>query len=77
VLTNSFKPLTPELNPYAQSCLPGFLLGILIFKWLTARRLCNLFGVKGLTEWELFLILFQNVGNQSTRRHITEDLNFL
>jgi hypothetical protein len=26
-----FKPLTPELNPYAQRCLPRFLLGILIF----------------------------------------------
>jgi hypothetical protein len=25
-----------------------FLLGILIFKGLTARRLCKLFGVKGL-----------------------------
>jgi hypothetical protein len=27
-----------------------FLLGILIFKGLTARRLYKLFGVKGLTE---------------------------
>jgi hypothetical protein len=26
------NPLTPELNPSAQSCLPRFLLGILIFK---------------------------------------------
>jgi hypothetical protein len=25
-----------------------FLLGILVFKWLTARRLCKSFGVKGL-----------------------------
>jgi hypothetical protein len=43
-----FNPLTPELNPSAQRCLPGFLQGILIFKWLTARRLCKSFGVKGL-----------------------------
>jgi hypothetical protein len=40
--------LPPELNPSAQSCLPRFLLGILIFKWLTARRLYKSFGVKGL-----------------------------
>jgi hypothetical protein len=31
--------LTPELNPSAQRCLPGFLLRILIFKGFTARRL--------------------------------------
>jgi hypothetical protein len=34
--TTSVKPLTPELNPSAQHCLPSFLLGILIFKGLTA-----------------------------------------
>jgi hypothetical protein len=43
------NPLTPELNPYAQCCLQRFLLGILIFKWLTAQRLYKSFGVKGLT----------------------------
>jgi hypothetical protein len=32
------NPLTPKLNPSAQRCLPRFLLGILIFKGLTARR---------------------------------------
>jgi hypothetical protein len=42
------NPLTPELNPSAQCCLPRFLLGILIFKGLTARRLYKSFGVKGL-----------------------------
>jgi hypothetical protein len=42
------NPLTPELNPSAQRCLPRFLLGILIFKGLTARRLYKSFGVKGL-----------------------------
>jgi hypothetical protein len=42
-------PLTPELNPSAQRCLPSFLLGILMFKGLTARRLYKSFGVKGLT----------------------------
>jgi hypothetical protein len=31
--------LTTELNPSAQRCLPRFLLGILIFKGLTARHL--------------------------------------
>jgi hypothetical protein len=43
-----FNPLTPELNPSAQRCLPRFLLEILIFKGLTARRLYKSFGVKGL-----------------------------
>jgi hypothetical protein len=42
------NPLTTELNPYAQSCLPRFLLGILIFKGLTARRFYKSFGVKEL-----------------------------
>jgi hypothetical protein len=40
--------LTPELNPSTQRCLLRFLLGILIFKGLTARRLYKSFGVKGL-----------------------------
>jgi hypothetical protein len=41
--------LTPELNPSARSCLPRFfLLEILIFKGLTARRLYKSLGVKGL-----------------------------
>jgi hypothetical protein len=44
----SLNPLTPELNPSAQRFLPRFLLGILIFKGLTARRLYKSFGVKGL-----------------------------
>jgi hypothetical protein len=43
-----YKLLTPELNPYAQSCLPRIFTGILIFKGLTARRLYKSFGVKGL-----------------------------
>jgi hypothetical protein len=42
------NPLMMELNPSAQRCLPRFLLGILIFKGLTARRLYKSFGVKGL-----------------------------
>jgi hypothetical protein len=45
-----FNPLTLELNPSAQRCLPGFLLEILVFKGLTARRLYKSFGVKGLIE---------------------------
>jgi hypothetical protein len=32
----ALNPLTPELNPSAQSFLPRFLLGILIFKRLIA-----------------------------------------
>jgi hypothetical protein len=43
------NPLTQELNLSAQRCLTRFLLlGILIFKGLTARRLYLSFGVKGL-----------------------------
>jgi hypothetical protein len=36
-----------------RSTLPAeiFLLGILIFKGLTAQRLYKSFGVKGLTDW--------------------------
>jgi hypothetical protein len=48
----SIKPLTPELNPSAQRCLPRFLMRILIFKALTARRLYKSFGVKGLIIME-------------------------
>jgi hypothetical protein len=43
-----FNPSTPELNPSAQRYLPRFLLGILIFKGLTARRVYKAFGIKGL-----------------------------
>jgi hypothetical protein len=42
------NPLTPELNPSAQRCLPRLFIGILIFKGLTARRLYKSFGVKEL-----------------------------
>jgi hypothetical protein len=35
--TYFFNPLTLELNPLAQHCLPRFFTGILIFKELTAR----------------------------------------
>jgi hypothetical protein len=56
------NPLTPELNPTAQRCLTRFftgvlllepcifLLEILIFKGLAARRLYKSFGVKGLIK---------------------------
>jgi hypothetical protein len=46
--TNFIKPLTPELNPSAQRCLPRFLLWILMFKGLNARRLYKSLGVKEL-----------------------------
>jgi hypothetical protein len=42
------NPLTPELNPSAQRCLPRYFTGVLIFKGLTARRLYKSFGGKGL-----------------------------
>jgi hypothetical protein len=44
----AFNPLTPELNPSAQRCLPRYLLGIFIFKGLAAGRLYKSFGVEGL-----------------------------
>src|SRR5215510_13144932 len=43
-----FNLLATKLNPSVQRCLPRFLLRILIFKGLTARRLRNSFGIKGL-----------------------------
>jgi hypothetical protein len=43
------NPLTPELNPSAQLCLPRYL----IFKGFNARRLYKSFAVKGLIQrWE-------------------------
>jgi hypothetical protein len=42
------NPLRPEFYPSAQRCLQRFLLGILIFKGLTAQRLYKAFGAKGL-----------------------------
>jgi hypothetical protein len=45
-----FHPLILELNPFTQSCLPRFLLGILIFKGVIGRHLYKSFGVKGLTK---------------------------
>jgi hypothetical protein len=46
-----FNLLTPELNPSGQSCLTRFfLLGILFFKGLTARRVYKSFGVKGINN---------------------------
>jgi hypothetical protein len=43
--------LTPELNPSANAACRDFLLGILIFKGLTARLLYKSFGVKRLTKY--------------------------
>jgi hypothetical protein len=45
------NPLTPELNPSSQRCLPRFVLEILIFKGLSARRLYKSFGIKGLSVY--------------------------
>jgi hypothetical protein len=59
---NFINPSTPELNHSAQRRLPGFLLGILIFKGLTVRRLCKSFGVKGLmTTLQKSVSLFSKV----------------
>jgi hypothetical protein len=44
------NPLTPEFNPSPQLCLSRFLMGILIFKVLTARRHFKSFCVKGLNK---------------------------
>jgi hypothetical protein len=77
------NPLTPELNPSAQRCLPRVLLGILIFKGLTARRLYKSFGVKGLTlpigsQLSAFAMLYYSMLNYffdlSTTREI--DVSF-
>jgi hypothetical protein len=40
-MLKTINPLSPELNSSVQRCLPRFLLGILIFKGLTARGLTN------------------------------------
>jgi hypothetical protein len=44
----AYNPLTPELNPCAQRCLPRFIPGILIFEVHTALSVYKSFGVKGL-----------------------------
>jgi hypothetical protein len=61
---SSFNPLTPELNPSAQT-LPAeiFLPGILIFKRLTARRLFKSLGVKGLRN-------FANAPKKSSQNNV-------
>jgi hypothetical protein len=53
-----FNPSTPELNPSAQRCLPIFYTGILIFKSLTARRVYESFGVKGLFPSSLLIKIY-------------------
>jgi hypothetical protein len=40
------NPLMPELNPLRNAACRDFLLGVLIFKGLTAQRLYKLFGVR-------------------------------
>jgi hypothetical protein len=45
---STVNPSTPELIPPRKPACRYFLLGILIFKGLTARRLYKSFGVKGL-----------------------------
>jgi hypothetical protein len=58
-VSTMLNPLTPELKPSAQRCLTRFLLGILIFKGLTARRLCESYDVKGLNQF--YLLYFCNI----------------
>jgi hypothetical protein len=53
------NPLTPELKSSAQRCLPRFLLGILMFKGLTVRRLYESYDVKGLNQF--YLLYFCNI----------------
>jgi hypothetical protein len=45
-LVPRFNSLTPQLNPSWQRSLPRFFTGSLIFKGLTARRLCKSLVVK-------------------------------
>jgi hypothetical protein len=64
---NFFNTLAPELNPSAQRCLPRFLLGILIFKGLTARHIYKSFGIKGLNRYLVLqknnkLLVARNIG---------------
>jgi hypothetical protein len=40
-----------KIPPRNAACRDFFLLGILIFKGLTALRLYKSFGVKGLNQW--------------------------
>jgi hypothetical protein len=46
----NINPLTPKLNPSVQRCLPTYLLGMLMFKGLNARRVYKSFGVKRLSN---------------------------
>jgi hypothetical protein len=46
------NPLTSQLNPSTQRCLPRFLLDILIFKGLTARHLYKSLGVKEFSKYD-------------------------
>jgi hypothetical protein len=65
----SFNPLTPELNPSAQRCLPRFFTGILIFKGLTAGRLYKSFGVKGLIICQLYFLCNNICASLKTYTH--------
>jgi hypothetical protein len=53
-----------------------FLLGILIFKWLTARRLYQSFGVKGLTVSVRSSALITTL-NDRNKHHQTTSQNFI
>jgi hypothetical protein len=57
------NPLTPELNPSTQRCLPRFFLGILIFKGLIERRIYKSFGVKGLRVLRAMAVYSENQKN--------------
>jgi hypothetical protein len=54
-----FAHLTPELNPFAQRCLPRCFIRDFIFKGLTARRLYKSFGVKGLKRIMTYILSFK------------------
>jgi hypothetical protein len=72
LLTNVFisvNPLTPELNPFAQRCVP--LLEILIFKGLISRLLYKSFGVKGLKD------IRNNNNNNNLRQFISSTPSYL
>jgi hypothetical protein len=46
-IASSINPLTPELNPSAQRCLPRFLLGILFLKGSLRDALMSRLALNG------------------------------
>jgi hypothetical protein len=61
------------MNNWCVCCfLHIFLLGILIFKGLTARRIYKSFGVKGLSIFTTVSLVTYVTAEQSNRRYVME-----